>query len=513
VIPEFDPRDLPLAERRIGPLLAWRAREEGQRTFLTVGGRAWSFAETQRQCRALARGLVARGVKAQECVALMLPNCAEMIFAWFACALVRAVNVPINPALTGAMLAKPFTDSRARGLIIHRDFLPALETLPAEMRAQLQWIAVVGENFEELMIESGPDPEREADFRDLQTVFYTSGTTGPAKGVQTVNAHQFSAASGFVRAVGLTRDDILFTPFPLFHGLAARLGVLPCLLTGAQVVVGPRFSASRFWEDATACKATVAHTIFSTPRILLERAPGPFDRAHRVRAMFNAHANPAFEERFGVKLVEAFSMTETGFVLYMPWPEHRPGSAGRVHEDWEAALLDDKDRPVQHGEAGEFVVRPKLPYIMMQGYMNQSAATVAAFRNLWFHTGDMMRQDADGYFYYLDRAKERIRRRGENISSYDIEEAVGSHPEIEECAALPHPAGPDDDDVRLVAVKRAGAKLTEPELVAWLEPRLPRAMLPRYVEFLESLPHTPTNKVEKVKLIRAGLSAAAWRKD
>ena len=523
---DFDPYDVPLEQRRIGPLLALRAREEGERAFLTVGARTWTFAQTDSQCRALARGLAGRRLAAQEHLVVMLPNCAEMVFAWFACALLRVVNVPVNQSLRGAMLDRPFQDSRARGLIIHRDFVPAIEGLAEEVRTQLEWVAVLGGldgielprgpqqymDFDELVIGEGPDPEREADFRDVQTVFYTSGTTGPAKGVQTVNAHQFSAASGLLRAVGLTRDDVLYTPFPLFHGLAARLGVLPALMVGAQAVVGERFAASRFWEEATACRATVAHTIFSTPRILLERPAGPQDRSHRVRAMFNAHANPAFEERFGVKLVEAFSMTETGFVHYVRWPERRPGSVGREHEDWEAALLDDKDRPVARGEAGELVVRPKLPYIMMQGYLNQPAATVASFRNLWFHTGDMMRQDEDGYYYYLDRAKERIRRRGENISSFDIEQAAGAHPGIEECAALPHPAGPDDDDVRLVAVRRAGATLTEAEFLSWLEQRLPRSMLPRYIEFMPSLPHTPTNKVEKVKLIRAGLSAAAWEK-
>ncbi|HEY5899774.1 MAG TPA: AMP-binding protein [Burkholderiales bacterium] len=520
----FDPYDVPLEQRRIGPLLALRAGADAERPFLTVGGRTWTFAEADKECRAVGRGLIARKVAAQECVAIMLPNCAEMVFTWFACALVRAVNVPINPALRGAMLETPFRDSAARGLVIHRDFVAAIETLSDEVRRRLEWVAVVGGSaglqlpagpaeyvdFDRLCIRDGPDPEREADFRDLQTVFYTSGTTGPAKGVQTINAHQFSAASGFLRAVGLEREDILFTPFPLFHGLAARLGVLPCLLVGAHAVVGSRFSATRFWEEVAACKATVAHTIFSTPRLLLERPAGRHDRAHRLRAMFNAHANPAFEERFGVTLVEAFSMTETGFVLYTRWPDRRPGSCGRVHEDWEAVLLDDKDRAVKRGEPGQLAVRPKLPYIMMQGYMKQPGATVAAFRNLWFHTGDMMRQDADGYFYYLDRAKERIRRRGENISSHDIEQTASDHPAIEECAALPHPAGPDDDDVRLVAVRRAGTSLTEADYFAWLAQRLPRPMLPRYIEFMASLPHTATNKIEKVKLISAGLGASAW---
>ena len=524
MIPGFDPTNIPLEHRLIGPLLAWRAREEGDRSFLSFEGRQWSFAQTDRQCRALGRGMLARGLKTQEYVALLLPNGPEIIFAWFACALLRLINVPLNIALSGRQLDTPLRDTRARAMIVGRDQIPALASLADDVREQLDWVAVVGGidgvalppgpreylNFDSLLQVEGDDPAREADFRDLQTVFYTSGTTGPAKGVQTVNAHQFSASCGFIRAVGLTRDDILYTPFPLFHGLAARLGVLPCLITGAQAVIGRKFSASGYWKAVTDCRATVAHSIFSTPGILFELPPGPFDRAHRLRAMFNSHSHPAFEARFNVRLVEAFSMTETGFVLYSRWPEHREGSAGRVHEDWEALLVDEHDVPVAIGDSGELTLRPKLPYIMMQGYLNQPAATVAAFRNLWFHTGDIMRRDAEGWFFYMDRAKERIRRRGENISSFEIEQIAGEHPWVAESAALPHAAGPHDDDIRLVVVKRPGAQLSETELSDWLAQRLPSLLRPRYIEFFDELPHTPTSKIEKVKLIRAGLGPTAW---
>lgn len=520
----FDPYDFPLEARRIGPLLARRARDDGPRPYLSFGARTYSFAEVDAETRALARGLAARGLESNRFLAVMLPNCPEMIFAWYACALLGAANVPINIAITGRMLDTPLADCAARGLIIHRSLVAAIGTIEPSIRDRLEWVAVVGGladlelpegpkhyiDYADLIAPSGPDPERPTDHRQVQTVFYTSGTTGPAKGVQTLNAHQFSASCGFLRAVGLTRDDILFTPYPLFHGLAARLGVLPGLIVGAEVVVGERFSASRFWEQATTSRATVAHIMPATARMLLEQPPGRFDRAHRLRAMFNTRADAEFERRFGVQLVEAFSMTETGFVLYTRWPERRPGSAGRVHEDWEAALVDDQDRPVPRGQPGAFVVRPKLPYIMMQGYLNRPAETVAAFRNLWFHTGDILREDDDGYFYYLDRAKERIRRRGENISSYDIECVVGLHPEIAECAALPYPAREGEDDIRLLIVRQPGAGLTPSALANWLQSRLPRAMLPRYIETLASLPRTQTNKVEKVKLIRDGLTAAAW---
>lgn len=524
MIDGFDPTDIPLEHRLIGPLLAWRAEEDKDRCFIEFGAHRLSFSQVHRRTQALARGLTARGVGIQEHVALLLPNGIEIILAWFACALIRAINVPLNPGLAGRMLDRPMRDTATRCLIVGRTQIGALAELGESVRKALEWVAVVGGldglelphgpaqyiDWNELFIDGEDDPARSADFRDRQTVFYTSGTTGPAKGVQTVNAHQFSAACGFIRAVALSKSDILYTPFPLFHGLAARLGVLPCLIVGAKAVIAPKFSASRYWRDLTECQATVAQSIFSTPAILLEQPPGPYDRAHRVRALYNSHSNPVFEERFGTRLVEAFSMTETGFVLYSRWPHHKPGSAGQVHEDWEADLVDEFDRPVPTGESGELIVRPKLPYIMMQGYLNQPEASVAACRNLWFHTGDIMRRDKEGWFFYVDRAKERIRRRGENISSFDIEQIAAEHPAVAQCAALPYPAGPHDDDIRLLVVLKPDQTIDAPKLSEWLSSHMPALLRPRYIEFIAEFPLTATNKIEKVKLIREGLSKHAW---
>ena len=518
-----NPLYVPLEQRLIGPLLGWRAETEKNRTFIEIDHRAWSFAEVHAQVQALARGLQQLGLQPQEALAILLPNCMEMVLSWFSCCVLRAINIPINPALMGDILAKPFRDSNSRFLIVHQSLVAQVHTLPKDVLERLDCVIVVGQfdqtalptglkrtiAFESLLLHTGENIDLQADYRDVQTVFYTSGTTGPAKGVQTLNAHQFSAACGFARAVGLNRDDILFTAYPLFHGLAARLGVLPCLLVGAKVVIDGKFSAKNFWQKVVACKATVAHSLFSTPRMLLDLPYQEDEQRHHLRAMFNSHYSKEFEDRFNVKLIEGFSMTETGFVLYTKWPDRKPGSSGKAHEDWEVILVDEFDQPVAVGSVGEMLVRPKLPYIMMQGYLNQPQATVEAFRNLWFHTGDLMRQDEDGYFFYIDRSKERIRKRGENISSFDIEQIVAQHPEVQECVALPLPKD-NDDDIRLLAVLTPYARITESELYNWLESQLPKYMMPKYIEFFSELPHTPTNKVEKVKLIKQGLSDQAW---
>lgn len=521
--------NLPLEERALGPILRARAEAEGDRPYLTFGERTWSFRQTEAEVRNVARGLAVRGIGRGGHVALLLPNCAEFVFAWYAACLRGAAMVPVNPQYRGFMLDAPLRETGARGLIIHRDLVEALHSLTPEVHAGLEWVAVVGGvegielppgkaeliAYEDLCVAEGADPEIACDYRDIHSVMYTSGTTGPSKGVMIPNGQFFASACVFLRAVALTREDVLFTPLPLFHGLASRLGVLPAMMVGAHVVIGERFSGSRFWHQAAECGATVGHTIFTIPPILKAQPPGPQDRAHSIRCMYNAHHDPEFEERFGVRLVEAYGMTETGLIVYTDYPVRREGAAGRLHEDWEARIVDENDFPVPSGEVGEIAVRPKLPFIMMQGYLDKPEDTLRACRNLWFHTGDMAWVDADGYFFFVDRKKDRIRRRGENISSWDVENFVGAHPDVAECVALPHPAAAGEDDVRVVVVFKegAGARAAPASLAEWLEERMPAFMLPRYIEEMAELPRNPTSKVEKYKLVERGLGEGAYDRE
>ncbi|MDO9068566.1 MAG: AMP-binding protein, partial [Deltaproteobacteria bacterium] len=414
--------NLPLKERVLGPILAQAARTEGKRTYLRIQDKSYTFEEAYLISRAVARGFRAQGLAKQESVALLLPNCAEFVFSWDACCLIGAVMAPVNPAYTGYMLEYVLADSKAKGLVVTRLLLPALATVSDKVRPQLKWVAVVGGcrdidlpagpgcylDFKDLQVTAGADPEELVTYEDIQCIMYTSGTTGPSKGVVMPNGHFFASTCVFLRAVGLNRDDILFTPFPLFHGMASRLGVLPALMVGAEIVVAERFSSSKFWQQVCKYQATFAHTLFTIPPILKGQAPGPYDRAHRLRGVYNAHYDSEFEKRFGVRLFEAYGLAETGLVIATEFPHRREGSCGHVVEDWEAEIMDNNDFPLPPGEVGEIVLRPKLPSIMMKGYLNQPEATLEAFQNLWFHTGDFAKRDADGYFYFADRKKERI---------------------------------------------------------------------------------------------------------
>jgi crotonobetaine/carnitine-CoA ligase len=524
---------LPLAERAIGPILALRARQDGDRRYLRWGDQVFTFADADRLSRAVARGLRRRGIGRGDRVALLLPNGPEFVWAWYGCALLGATMVPVNNTYVGEMLDYVLRDSACRGLIVHQDLKPAVQTLTTSTRAQIEWIAVADthsglteagsgmedgasaglERFADLLEFEGGDPEVSCDHRDIQTIMYTSGTTGPSKGVVMPNGHFFASAMVFLRALGLRRDDVLFTPLPLFHGLASRLGVLPCLMVGAEVVIAPRFSASQFWEQVCKADATVAHTIFSLPPMLKAQPVSPWETRHRLRAMYNSNYDPEFEERFKVRVVEAYGLTETGLTIYTDWPDRRPGSCGRIDADWEAKIVGEDGLELPPGESGELIVRPNLPWIMMRGYLNKPEATLESIRDLWFHTGDYARCDEDGYFYFSGRKKERIRRRGENISAWDIEKIVGDHPEVLECAALAHPSPLGEDDIRLVVVPAAGTVLEPVSLMGWLEAQMPPLMVPRYIEIVDRLPRTPSNKVEKYRLISEGLRAGAWDRE
>jgi crotonobetaine/carnitine-CoA ligase len=507
--------NLPLEARGIGPFLRMRAQCDAGRAYLTLGETTYTFAETERRCRDLARGLQARGVRAGGRVLMLLPNCAEFVFTWYACSLLGATIVPLNPQLKGAPLEDQVIDAEAHAAIVSAELLPALMSMTAEARAALPWMAVAGDGahalkFDELYLAGSDDPEIPADFRRVGFISYTSGSTGPTKGVMLPDGLAFQSACTFMRLSGMTRDDVLYTPLPLFHGLSSRMCALSALVLGAHAVIDERFSATRYWRRAAACGATLGFVVHALVAGLKAQPPGPHDRAHWLRAIFNAAHDPEFEARFGVRTLEAFAMTETSHLLYNPWPERVIGSTGRAHEDWELQLVDERDMPVADGQPGELVGRPRKPYIAMQGYLNKPRETLDAWRNLWFHTGDILRRDDAGNYYYVDRKKERIRRRGENVSSTEVERGVAAHPAIAECVVLAHSAPAGDHDIRLVAVLKAGAMLTPPELHAWLITRLPRHMLPRYIEFMPALPRTGTDKVEKLRLQRDGLSASAW---
>jgi crotonobetaine/carnitine-CoA ligase len=526
-------RDLPLEQRVFGPIFLQRITEDADRPFLTAGADRFTYGAFGARTLALARGLARQGVGPGSVVPILLPNGAAFVMAWFAVHLRGATMALLNPALKGRLLEAALRDCRPRLAIVGAAQRAELAALDPQALEGLETIVVVGAPataaeradstvvsgrstvaLEALMDDAGPDPVVPTSFEQVQSIFFTSGSTGPAKGVLMPNAHFFANPCTFLRLSGLQRDDVLHTSLPLFHGVGSRQGVLPAFMIGARVDLGEKFSASRFWRTVAQSGATVALLTPSMTPVLAALPPDPAERSHRLRLVYNVQQDPAFEARFGVRMLVSFAITEIGVVIYSRPPERRAGAMGLAHEDWELAIVDEADRPVPHGAAGELVCRPRRPFIMMQGYLNRPEAAAQAWRNLWYHTGDYLRQDEDGWFHFAGRDKDRLRRRGENLSPLEIEHELRQHPAVADAVAVGYPAADGEDDIRVVLVARGGVDPpAAAALAAWLAGRLPASMVPRYWEFADALPLTATDKVDRRALREAGLAAAAWDRE
>ncbi len=511
--------------RTVLNLLDAAAASHGSKPFLRESGSPeWiSFDGALHRARAIGGGFQACGVRRDDLVPFMLANGSDYILAWFGVNCAAAAYISVNTSLVGPLLAAQFALGRSKVWVVQADYLPAVEALPQALRDTVETLVVAGPipegtasrwkhvvAFADLPGQGAWTPPEPIGFTELTAITFTSGTTGPSKGVMITHGQAISSALTFSEITGLGPADTIYTPLPMFHGMSTRMGMLPALLTGCRIVSGKRFSGTRFWSEAIEAEATVAQIIFSIPAVLMAQPPGPQDRGHRVTRMFNAHYTEGFQERFGAELVEAFGISEVGLFIASPPGQQRAGSAGRALPDWDVDLVDADGVSVPEGQAGEIVCRPRLPGVIMRGYLNQPDRTVEATRDLWYHTGDIGRRDDDGYYWFLDRAKERIRRRGENISSLEIENCVRGNPTIADVAALAHPAREGEDDIRLLVVPQPGGAVSAPDLHGWLQSRLPRFMLPRYIEVVPSLPYTATNKIEKSRLMSAGLGPDAW---
>jgi crotonobetaine/carnitine-CoA ligase len=315
---------------------------------------------------------------------------------------------------------------------------------------------------------------------------------------------------------GLTAEDVLYTSLPLFHTNALNT-CMQALIHGSQVVVGPRFSASRFWQRLVEADATVTYLLGAMISILSKTPPSQYETQHRVRVALapatQAELHDVFRERFGVVLRDGFGMTETNAVIGARDGEQRAGTMGRVMPGYEARIVDEDDNELPDGTAGELVLRASEPFAFATGYWRLPELTVESWRNLWFHSGDRAVRDPDGSFRFLDRMKDAIRRRGENISAWEVEQVLQSHPDVAAAAVVPVPSELGEDEVLAFVVLRAGASADPVELIRHCEPRLAYFAIPRYVDVVEELPLTPNGKVRKFALRERGVTDSTWDRE
>jgi crotonobetaine/carnitine-CoA ligase len=517
----------PRAEQRtIADLIELQAEAMPHKPLLRTEQRSQTYLEARDAGVAMAALLVDLGVRRGDRVAVMAENRPETLELWLGCSWIGAILVPINVSTRGAALAHVLADCDPRLLVVEHALLETVEHLnwqPASLTRILTYGSAPARHWRGIEVSDLPPRQAGATMPranvrpgDASAILYTSGTTGPSKGVCCPQAQFFWWGTNTAAALRITSDDVLYTCLPLFHTNALNTFV-QALVSGSTYVLGPRFSASRFWSRLVQADATVTYILGAMVSILARADPGPADTEHRVRIALAPATPPelvhSFRERFGVELVDGHGMTETNLVIGPRDGTARPGFMGKVMPTFAARVVDENDSPVAHGTPGELVMRADEPHAFATGYWRLPDATVTAWQNLWFHSGDRVVQEADGSFRFVDRIKDSIRRRGENISAWEVEQALLGHPNVAAAAAYAVPSELGEDEVMVTVVVRSGATVDPVELIRHCEPQLAYFAVPRYVAFADHLPTTENGKVQKFALRERGVDDETWDRE
>lgn len=501
----------------------------GGRTFLDfVGGEEVTFAAFDERTSALVASLGSLGAEPGDRILMLGHNSLEFLLALGATSKLGATFVPINTELKGAFLEHQVRNAEPTVVFCDSELVQSLASLtelfdgvravvvtdgPADAGGCRAFPSAAWLTFDEFVADARPTAVTQPAPGDPAMIMYTSGTTGPSKGVIMPHGHCYMFGLGLARAVGATEDDHYYVCMPLFHANGLLMQVVGCLLAGTTATVARRFSASNWLEEVRACGATLTNALGVMPEFIVRQPPTAHDSDNLLRAVMAVPISEEwgadFERRFGVSLLQGFGMTECNMVAYSRKGDDLiPGCAGHIADDWfDVRIVDpESDQVLASGEVGEIAIRPLEPSCFMAGYDKMPDKTVEAWRNLWFHTGDAGFIDADGRLHFVDRINDRIRRRGENISSFEVEQVINNHPHVAESAVVGVKAddGGGEDEIKAVVVLEPDVALDPVDLLDHCVANMPRHAVPRYVEFVESLDKTPTGKLRKKALRESG---------
>lgn len=501
-----------------------------ERILLDFSGELYTYNQVDQLSTRLANSLGTLGIQAGQTVVTMLDNNIDAVIAWLAINKLCAVHVPINTALRGDFLRHQIADAGAPLVICEASYVERIALVADQLR-EVKQVLHRGSTpvtscgalpLAPLDAHRGSDDTalaRKPNPWDLASLIYTSGTTGPSKGCMISYNFMCNLARLQLRAGPATAKDVTITPLPLFHMNALAVGIISNILVGARVAIIPRFSVSNFWPEVERSGATIA-SILGGMGGLLANAPDTdtakrcFGQIHTVRGNpFTEENKNIWRERFGAKLVggNGYGLTEACVITSLPAGEYAaPGSSGKRIPDFDVRIVDDLDRELPANTAGEIVCRPLRPDIMFMGYWRRPEDTLKLMRNMWFHTGDIGKFDDEGFFYFVDRKKDYLRRRGENISSFEMESAFANHPDIAEVAVHAVPSDKGEDDVKVTAILNPGSTLTHEALFHWSTNAVPYYALPRYIEFRNTLPKNPQGRILKYQLRDEGKTPDTW---
>lgn len=516
-------------QETFGAIVASRAKTKPNEKFIRFENTDLTYDTFHKTGNKVANLMSGLGLSKGDKCAVMLPNSPEFLVTWLGLARLGVVEVPINVAFRGDLLTYILNQSECQALVISSQWVDRIKEVLDKL-SFLRHVIVVGDpvqedfgkvnwySFEKLVAKASDDPvEVDIKSSDTSLILFTSGTTGPSKGVVLNHSANFSVAKTACELMNYEPSDRLFTVFPLFHVNARYTTILVALLVDCDVVMHNRFSASKFWDICRREQITAFNFMGSMLTILMKQADQPNDGDNPVLKAFGAptpvEIYEDFQNRFQVEIAEVYGSTELGTVAANPTKNFRIGACGKIVPIYEVDIHDENGFPCPIGVSGEIVVRPKKPGIMFTGYYGNPEATVKSWQNLWFQTGDTGRMDEDGYLYFIDRKKDVVRRRGENISSYEVEQVFHDHPKVFEAAVVGVPSELSEEEVLAVVIVKDGEELDPEELLDFCRSRMAHFAIPRYIRYVKELPRTPSQRIEKYKLREVGVTSDTWDRE
>ena len=509
----------------LGTLLERKAAENTSKPYLYFLDEVISYESINANANQMANAFSKLGIKKGDHIAVMLPNCPEYLYCWFGLAKLGAVTVTVNTQFKGESLRHLIKASDSQLVVIASDFLPQYAEIAPKLKGVKKLVfdtsgqeAGNAESLNQLFCQSPATPHQEMPLiKDIEPLIitFTSGTTGLPKLVRNSHRAYVTSAQDLASYAELSPEDRIYSVLPLYHVNPQVYCVVTALVADASVIIAPRFSASRFWDEVRKYQATVFSYVGAVLPILLAQAERPDDKDVPAKKCFGGGApKPVYEKvshRFGIEVLELYGMSETGAWNMINRPGRgKAGTVGTIRQGFEIKIVDDEDNELPVDTIGELAIRPQKPYIMFDGYYKNSEETVKCSNNWWFHTGDLGKVDADGYYYFCGRKKETIRRGGENIPPGQIEEAVNQHPAVLESAAVGISDPIMEEEIKVTAVLRSGCLIKPEELFAWCQAKLPKFMMPRYIEFVEELPKSASEKIQKTLLKERGITSSTW---
>ena len=517
------PRDTPVAALR----RAVAAHPE--KIFLDFSGETHTYVQFDETSNRFAHSLQALGLIAGAPIVSMLDNNVDAVTTWIAANKISAISVPLNTALIGQFLRHQIEDTGTSLMVCEARYLQRVLDIEDQLTT-LKTILVRGafepsagsalsilpldrhRGTDASPFDTLPDPGA------LNALIYTSGTTGPSKGCMITGNQMCHFARMLTRSAPFGPDDIYWTPLPLFHMNAIATGVVSVMLVGATISFAPKFSVSGFWPAIETSGATVVSILGSLGTMLARAEDNDamgrcFGQVHTIKGNpFPEEIKEIWRTRFGARNVgsNVYGLTE-GLLTSMPADgAYAEGSSGKAAPELDVRIFDDNDNEVPNGTSGEVVCRPLMPDIIFKGYWRRPEDTLKVWGNLWFHTGDIGKFDENGFFYFVDRKKDYLRRRGENISSFEMETSILTHPAIEQVAVHAVPSSLQEDDLKVTAKLKPGVTLSEEDLCRWLIERVPYYAVPRFIEFRAELPVNPQGRVLKFQLRDEGATPTTW---